>query len=238
MNYVRYKIIYDIDRDIWNWYYGANYSDSSAQLKELNEIEAVNSIVGVDSLELADPKIRPFLNSEFSNENSKLNEFIKIAQNEFKDKFADACAILERITKHPLSNEKFTFFVTTFPRMTVFFEEGIIFMYAKIDKELWGMPIDGFLHEGLHFQFNKYWREDENSPVSKLSEDDYFILKESLTVILDEELMPTITLPDCSYYEFIDYRRVLHENWKKYHDFDQLVVFGLNELPKYTKNTN
>lgn len=114
--------------------------------------------------------------------------------------------------------------------MVVFFEEGIIFMYAKIDNELWGMPIDGFLHEILHFQFNKYWRENKKSPVSKLSENDYFMIKESLTVILDNELEPIITLPDCSYPEFSDYRKLLHEEWKTSHDFDSLVRFALDNL--------
>lgn len=106
-------------------------------------------------------------------------------------------------------------------------------MYAKIDNELWGMPIDGFMHELLHFQFNKYWREDKKSLVSKLSEDDYFKVKESMTVILDDELKPIITLPDCSYSDFIDYRNVLHENWRNNHDFDSLVEFALDKLNNY-----
>lgn len=95
---------------------------------------------------------------------------------------------------------------------------------------VWGMPIDGFLHEALHFQFYFYWRLDKNSPVHKLNEDEFDYLKEALTVILDEELKPIITLPGCSYPQQIKFRNVLHKHWKKYHDFDKLVKFGLKKL--------
>lgn len=237
MNGATYKIIYDLDRDIWNWYYGSNYSDNGSQLTESKDKQILKGIVGLSEIELAEPILCPFLRSKLSNKNSELNEFIKISKSEFDDKFYDACDILEKITNRPLAVSKFTFYITTFPRMVVFFDEGIIFMYAKIDKKLWGMPIDGFLHESLHFQFNKYWRENEESLISKLSEDDYFMIKESLTVILDEELKPTITLPDCSYPEFFDYRKALHDNWKKHHDFDRLVDYGLEKLSEYTNKS-
>lgn len=233
MTKTKYKIIYDIDRDIWNWYYGVNYSDNGQTLKVEKSKQIVCRLTGLKSLKEADPIVRPFLNEKINDKNSNLNKFIDIAEFEFQEKFKKACRIIEKITNRPLSNDEFTFFVTTFPRMVAFFEEGIIFMYAKIDNELWGMPIDGFLHEVLHFQFNKYWREDDSSPVSKLSEEDYFKLKESLTVILDSELQPIISLPDCSYSEFYNYRMALHEHWRDNHDFDSLVEFGIDTLGDY-----
>ena len=114
--------------------------------------------------------------------------------------------------------------------MVAFYDEGIIFLYSKIDDELWGMPMDGFLHELQHFQVDKYWRRNPNSPVSELNDDVYYKLKESLTVILDEELKPIITLPDCSYPEYKELRDALHANWKQYHDFGQLIELGLTLL--------
>lgn len=237
MKKTRYKIIYDLNQDIWNWYNAVN---NSYPIRQLNDDykQIAEKILGLAEQNDAEPILVPFLQSKLDDKNSQLNEFIKISKSEFADKFDAACEILEKITGHPMAVKEFTFYVTTFPRMTVFFEEGIIFMYAKIDNELWGMPIDGFLHEGLHFQFDKYWREDDNSPVSKLTDDDYFMLKESLTVILDEDLKPVITLPDCSYGEFGDYRKLLHDHWKMNHDFNILVDFGLKELPKFTNKTN
>jgi len=233
MTRVKYKIVYDIDRDIWNWYYGVNYSNNGQLLKDDKSKQIIHKLTGLKNLKEADFIIRPFLNTKIENENSDLNKFIKIAEAEFKEKFDKACEIIEKVTGRPLSNNEFIFYITSFPRMVVFFEEGIIFMYAKIDNELWGMPIDGFLHEVLHFQFNKYWREDKQSPVSKLSEEDYFKIKESLTVILDDELRPIITLPDCSYPEFNNYRKALHKNWQNNHDFNDLVKFAIDKLSDY-----
>ena len=110
--------------------------------------------------------------------------------------------------------------------MVVFYDDGIIFLYAKIDRKLWGNPIDGFMHELLHFQTEKYWRQDISSPMSMLPEDEYFKLKESLTVILDEELKPIIELPDCSYPEFAELREQLHLHWKKNRNFDELINYA------------
>lgn len=233
MSKTNYKIIYDLDQDIWNWYYGASDLDNPDQLVGDDDRCIFKEIQGFEKIDQAKPILTPFLQAKIDDTNSNLNKFIKTTKSEFVEKFNYACDVLEKITKHPMALDEFTFFVTTYPRMTVFFEEGIIFIYAKIDDKLWGMPIDGFLHEGLHFQFNKYWRENSKSPVSKLSEDDYFIIKESLTVILDEELKPIITLQDCSYPEFADYREILHKHWKKHHNFDQLVDFGLEKLPEF-----
>ena len=55
------------------------------------------------------------------------------------------------------------------------------------------MPLDGILHELMHFQTN-YYRENPNSIISTLSEDEYYILKESLTALLDESWKPIMTL--------------------------------------------
>lgn len=233
-----YKIIYDIKKDMWNWR-GA-LEDYLTDDWCLNNIQKYGSkldqkiakqILGLKKSE-AEAILQPYLLSLKNNPSNQLNKFIKLAENEFADKYIDACKALEHITKRPMVSDKFTFYVTTFPRMTVFFDKCVIYMYDS-KEGVWGMPIDGFLHEALHFQFYYYWRLDKKSPISKLSEDEFFYLKESLTVILDEELKPIITLPDCSYSSMQPFRDILHEYWKEYHDFDKLVEFGLEKLPNY-----
>lgn len=224
-----YEIIYDIKKDMWNWR-GA-LSDFRMDYNWLDNIdndldrEVARKIVGLKKQD-AEAILEPYLLAKKSDKQSRLNQFVALAENEFHNKFEAACSALENITKHPMSSEKYTFYVTTFPRMTCFYDEAIIYMYCSTEG-IWGMPIDGFLHEGLHFQFEKYWRNDKNSPVSKLSEEKYFYLKEALTVILDEELMPTITLPDDSYKNLSALREPLHEHWKEHHDFQKLVDYGL-----------
>ena len=222
-----YTLAYDIERDIWNWYYGANYSNNAEQLRSMADKKMADSIRRIPTLEEADPILRPFLKTKLDASDSELNQFVNIAKAQFAEKFKAGCDAIAAMTGHPLTTTNFTFFVTSFPRMVAFYDEGIIFLYSKIDDELWGMPMDGFLHELQHFQVDKYWRRNPNSPVSELNDDDYYKLKESLTVILDEELKPIITLPDCSYPEYKELRDALHANWKQYHDFGQLIELGL-----------
>lgn len=233
-----YNIIYDIKKDIWNWqgaledyFDDKNYAENIKRYSSDAEQKIVEQIVGIDQ-KTAKLVLEPYLLGQKLDSNSQLNKFIKLAKLEFKNKYKDACIALEKITGRPMMSDKFTFYVTTFPRMPYFYDEREIFMYTSTDG-VWGMPIDGFLHEGLHFQFINYWQNDKTSPVSKLDDDKFFYIKEALTVILDEELMPTITLPDCSYQYMQPFRDILHAHWKKHHDFNKLVEFGLKELPKY-----
>lgn len=128
--------------------------------------------------------------------------------------------------------EDLLFLITTFPAMIVYYEEGAIYTYAKIDDKLWGMPLDGILHELLHFQTDFYYRRNPDSPVSKLTEEEYYILKESLPVLLDESWQPIITLPDQSYPEFNSLREKLHAFYAENPDFDQLMEYGVREVQK------
>ena len=226
-----YHLEYNLEKDIWNWYFGANFGKNGEKyLNNVRDKEMLAKIQSVDSLEAAEPILYPFLQQKLDDPKSELNDFLKIIKNQFAKDFDRACEIIVKITNRPLAINKFILYVTTFPRMVVFYDEGVIFVYAKTDNELWGMPLDGFLHELLHFQTNKFWRQNPNSPVSKLSDEDYFKLKESLTVILDEELKPIITLPDCSYPEFKDFRDKLHLFWHQNHDFDALIEYGVKNL--------
>jgi hypothetical protein len=230
-----YKIIYDINKDIWNWRGGAK--DSMFGDSIINNIDNENDYniahQVADSKKLpAEMILIPYLSAQKSDPNSRLSKFIQIAEQDFHNKFTDACLALERITNHPMISNEFTFYITTFPRMTVFFNTFVIYMYDSIEG-VWGMPIDGFLHEALHFQFYYFWRKDKTSPVSKLSEYEFNYIKEALTVILDDELKPLITLPDCSYQSMAKFRDILHKHWQEYHDFNKLVNYGLSKLEKF-----
>jgi len=230
-----YKIIYDIKKDMWNWR-GALCDfrmniDWKDNIDNDEDLKLTNQIIGLKK-QPAEAILKPYLLAQKADSNSKLNKFIQIAEADFHDKFTDACLALERITKHPMLSNEFTFYVTTFPRMTVFFETFEIYMYDSIEG-VWGMPIDGFLHEALHFQFNHYWRENSASSVSKLSEDEFTYLKEALTVVLDDELKPLITVPDKGYPSQAAFCELLHKHWQKCHDFDKLVDYGLSTLDKF-----
>lgn len=231
----KYKIIYDVNKDAWNWrdslknpFMNSNWIDN---IDDASDSSIAHRIVGLKK-QPAEEILKPYLMLQKNSIDSKLNQFIQLAEKEFGDKFTDACLVLERITKRPMMSDKFTFYVTTFPRMPYFYEKCLIFMYDSTEG-VWGMPIDGFLHEALHFQFTHYWRDNKDSLVSKLSMDEFDYLKEALTIVLDADLMPIITLPDMGYGSQLEFRQFLYKNWEQYHDFDKLVDYGLANMSHF-----
>lgn len=44
----KYRLEYNLDRDIWNWYYGANYSENGENnLKAVDDLEVLKKIKGL-----------------------------------------------------------------------------------------------------------------------------------------------------------------------------------------------
>jgi len=160
----------------------------------------------------------------------KIEAFINSTKNIFDENFDTACKKMAEVTGKPLYRNNFTIFVTTFPRGPYNKEKGYLWVYTD-----WLEPLKSFLHELCHFQFIHYWGENNNSDIMKLSNDEFGYLKESLTVVIDESFYPLIKSPDRGYEIHQGFRKILSEHWKKDKDFDHLVKFGINELPKYIK---
>lgn len=230
----KYQIKYSLNKDIWNWI--------DALQNSFMEFNWIDNIDNQDDMKIAKqilklkkqdakPILKPYLEKQKNDPNSRLNKFIKTIQKDFDTKYQNACEILEKITKHPMASNIFTFYITTFPRCPYSYDNYEIFMYDYP----WSTPIDGFLHEGLHFQFTHFWGDDQNSPVSKLNDDQFDYIKEALTVILDDDLKPILSKPDQGYPSQEEYRKLLHNHWKKYHDFNKLVNFGLSKLNDFIK---
>ncbi len=229
-----YKIVYDIQKDIWNWidalqnsFMEFNWIDN---IDNPDDTKIVKQILGLKKQD-AKQTLKPYLEKQKEDPNSRLNKSIKTIQKDFDTKYQNACEILEKITNHPMVSNNFIFYVTTFPRCPYSYDNYEIFMYDYP----WSTPIDGFLHEGLHFQFTHFWGDDQNSPVSKLNDDQFDYIKEALTVVLDEDLKPVLSKPDHGYPNQTEYRKLLHKHWQKYHDFDKLVNFGLSKLNDFIK---
>ena len=121
MNEISYSLDYDLGRDIWNWYYGANYSENGEEhFKNVDDLSVLKQIKGIKKLEDAEPVLRPYLQSKSDDADSELNGFLRVANAQFAEYFQLECEKMEEITGKPLANNKFTFYVTTFPRMVVF----------------------------------------------------------------------------------------------------------------------
>ena len=251
---VSYKILYDEVQDAYNWYSAIVKFGQMKKLKSTEDLQIAEQIQDLEFQQAKDILV-PYIKKT---KKPEALEFQKIMTEQLAEYFEPAVAKLEEVTGHPLAIEEcaanraheiakidpkakapmedLLFLITTFPAMIVYYAEGVIYTYAKIDRELWGMPLDGILHELMHFQTDYYYRENPDSPVAKLNEDEYYVLKESLPVLLDESWKPMISLPDCSYPEFGPLRGKLHEFYRQNQDFDRLMEFGAKEVKNLLRN--
>lgn len=225
-----YKFIIKLDKhkDLWNWYSGCNSKNHGVDWKQRVSPDVYNNIYGKNEKE-ASAFLDPFLEQRYIDDKDKIDKHIDFMNDVYDQKFQKACKKLEKAMGKPIYRKDFTFFITTFPRGPYNYEKGYIWEYVG-----WNNPVMGFLHELSHFQFLHYWRNNPESDVSKLTDKQFEWLKESLTVILDEDFLPLIECVDSGYEIHQLFRKELHEFWKTSHDFDRLVDFGLKLLPKYT----
>lgn len=222
-----YKIILDPKKDAYNWYDGCNSEGFGVDWKTRVSADLYKNINGKPREE-ALKFIMPFLKQKYIDEKSAIDKHIALLEKSFDEKFTDACLKIVELTGKELYLNEFTFFITTFPRGPYNFGKGYIWDYIG-----WNDPVAGFMHELLHFQFHHYWRNEKDLLVSKLAEEQFQYLKESLTVILDKDLVPPMERPDAGYEIHQEFRKELYKFWTTSHNFDELVDFGLRILPDF-----
>ena len=224
-----YKIKLDLEQDAWNWYVTCNNHNIShgVDFSQRVENEVFNQIKGKTEDESYE-YIIPFLKQKYIDGKEKINQFTSQAKNDYDYKFSLACQKIVELTGKPLYRNDFTTFLTTAPRAPYRYDSGYTWLPIG-----WLDPIRIFMHELLHFQFIHYWRLSSKSEVNKLSNEQFEYLKESLTVVIDENIFPIIQKADQGYEKHKGLRQELHDFWKENKNFDELVEFGLEILPKY-----
>ncbi|MFH0873720.1 MAG: hypothetical protein V1846_02660 [Candidatus Komeilibacteria bacterium] len=222
-----FRIVRDIYRDAWNWWDACNKASFGVDWKSSVSDPIVAQIIG-KTQEEADQLLLPFLDNKYKQEEAKIQKFIADTTEYFNDNFQIACTKMVKVMGHPLYRTDFTFIITTFPRSPYNKNKGYIWICPDRPD-----PLHVFLHELCHFQFIHYWREDPKSPVAKLSNDAFEYLKESLTIILDQNFVPPMQRPDRGYIVHQEFRKELTAQWTKNHDFDQLVKFGTERVVSY-----
>jgi len=228
-NQYRYNIELDLSKDAWNWYDGCNSKNYGINWKSRVPEDLYKNIFNKTSQE-AYKFLIPFLEQKYVIDKRIVDEHIKKLDTIYNEKFSKACEKMVELTGKELYRNDFTFFITTFPRCPYNSDKGYIWEYIG-----WDNSIGGFMHELLHFQFHHYWRENPKSAISTLNEKDFNYLKESLTVILDNDLLPLIESPDRGYAIHQDFRNELHKFWENNKDFSSLVDYGLIRLKESVK---
>lgn len=219
MNEYTYAILLDVKYDMWNWYDACNRTGFGIDWKGRVDMAITTRVAGRSKKE-AYLFLEPYLTELYQND-KRLKAQRDFIERRFAEEFENACEKLVELTGRPLLRNNFTLYLTTFPRAPYQYETGSMAVVMSFIN-----PIANFMHEVLHFQFIHYWRENEASKVAQLSDDDFEMLKESLTVILDESLVPLIERADRGYSIHKDFRKKLHIFWCKNRDFDALIDYG------------
>ncbi|MCB9822684.1 hypothetical protein H6800_00225 [Candidatus Nomurabacteria bacterium] len=226
---VDYRILLDIYKDAENW---LEASQNKSKLKQwatdfdpkfFNELKSHNE-------EDATTLLIEYLKGLYLSDKNNIAEYKKFIESEFKSKFKEACDALEMLTGKPLYRQDFTVYLTTFPRGPYNYDNGELWVAIG-----WYDPIRNFMHELLHFQTIYYWR-NKVPAVINMTGDEFEILKESLTVVLDESLEPLIKSPDKGYEQHREIRVKLHEYWIKNKNFDSLIKQGVKILNESKNN--
>jgi len=225
----KYKIRYSLKKDCWNWWRAVKYSEFMGE-----------DFVG--RLDSEDKKWAYKIKGKTQTEAQKIliprlktkSAIVRDAKNVFRElyskNFMTACKTLERITGKRLKMTEFTIQLTTFASLPYFCDQALFYEDATSH-----FPNDmgSFLHEVLHMQTEWWWRQDEKSPVSRMPQYEYAFLRESLTVILDDELRPLIEDADVGYPDHQEFRKFLHKEWRRHHDFQLLIDTGLHNIGKF-----
>ena len=226
----RYKIILDKERDAWNWFDASQKPSfqgcSWRNFLHNQDLEFFDNIVKLPP-QNAKQKINHYLTEKYNTNKNLFVERTKLIDEKLDEKFLSACKWLEKTTGHPLFFHNYIIYLTTFPRSPYDAENGSFFINIYKQSGL----INVFLHEGLHFQFINYWRNNKKTLVSQMSKDKFETLKEALTVIIDEDAVPPADYPDKGYIaSHQKIRESLHAEWKKTHNFDALTEYGVKLL--------
>lgn len=220
-----YRLQQNIRMDSYNWWSACNQYTYNTAWKEMIDDMLFGKLKGIsedDAFEI----LKPILEKKYAQDEKLIEGYKEYFQKEFNEKFIPACQKMEKVLDKPLYRDDFTFFMTLPWRCPYNKSRGHIWVCIYMRD-----PIAIFLHELCHFQFIHYWREKTLSPVNQLSNDQFELLKESLTIILDEDFLPIIEKIDAGFEMHQEYRQKLKTFWANNKNFDDLVNYGLKILP-------
>jgi len=213
-------------KDAWNWWEACNHISYGTDWKKRVPQKIWEEIHGKTFREACD-FLLPYLRRYYKEHDKELRLISKEVQSLFTQYGQEACILMEDVTKHPLYRKSFTCFLTTFPRCPYSFQKGYVWLCASWPAKCY---LGTFLHELLHFQFFAYYQNRKT--VKKLSLEQKEILKESLTVILNNEFLPYLCQKDKGYIPHQALRKQLSKFWSQNKNLDALIDFGVRLLTK------
>ena len=226
---------YSIEKDAWNWWCAINGSTNSIRYKNMDE-ESQNIFKKIKWLSFDDSLkiLIPFLENKYNGNCEEIVDAasqIKIKLDTQKDQIF---VLMEKLTKRPIFNEKFQIWYTTCKRWPYNRRTWEIWRFDPPEKS-WRLRAwsCGFTHELLHFQTHKYYGDEH--PMNQLNKQQFNLIKESLTFLLNYEFPWVNMSTDIWYPSYQEYRKILENYrlscWDK-KNFEDLIKFGSDYILK------
>ena len=220
---------YDIEQDAdnrwcamnsftnWRWYENMSEEDRDilAQIKWLPR-EAANKI------------LLPYLDKKYQNNRKYIEEAATEIETDLNIQKDLIFQHMEKLTKHPILRNDFHIYFTTCLRWPYNWKTWEIWMmdtFKKERRQIYWPSV--FTHELLHMQTHKYYENEY--PMNQLNKQQFNLIKESLTFLLNHEFQWVNMSTDKWYPQHQEYRKILEDYrlscWNK-KDFEDLINFG------------
>ena len=219
---------YDLEKDADNRWCAMNAFTNGRWYETMSE-DDYNILTQVEwlSREEGFKILLPYLDKKYQNKRKYIDEAVqKLKTNLDIQKYA-IFGCMEKLTKHPILRNDFTIWFTTCKRCPYNWKTWEIWMSDSSRKE-WRKRNRTYLftHELLHMQTHKYYEKEY--PMNKLNSQQFNLIKETLTFLLNHEFPWVDMATDKWYPQHQEYIKILEDYrlscWDK-RDFEDLINF-------------
>lgn len=224
------KFIVDSQKDAWNWWRIFNSKETIYPKERLSEKNR-NFVMTIEGKSFPEcyHRLQDFLYEKYLTE-TRPDLFSIVCVKEWEAVEKKFISILEELTKKEFlfKNEIITTYITTAPLSPYNITEKWLMIFPTKDVEQIKTSI---AHELFHFHFQSHY--EEQIIRRGLTKNDFHLLKESITFILNEpNFKDIITILDKGYASHKEFRLILKEIWDKEKDFDLFIEKAVEYLLK------
>lgn len=224
---------YDLEKDAWNRRAAKNqFSNWKAYDNMEPHEQEILGIVKWKSLEESKEILIPYLSQRYERKKYETDEWVSKMAFFINKQKATIFKNMEKLTKHPIYLKSFKIRGTTCKRWPYNWKTWEIWEYVFLKPEYCERGYTwAFAHELLHMQTHKYYENEY--PMNQLNKQQFNLIKESLTFLLNHEF-PWVNMSiDRWYPQHQEFRNILEEYrlscWDK-KDFEDLINFGCNYI--------
>ena len=226
---------YDLEKDAQNRREAKNRFSNWKKYEEMkpDELEILDKVQGLSFNEAMEILI-PYLSARYEKQKNIIDEKVKDMKIVLDKQKHLIFENMEKLTKKPIYLDRFTIRGTTCMRWPYNPKTWEIWKYVYIKPEYMERNCaHAFTHELIHMQTHKYYENEY--PMNQLNKQQFNLIKESLTFLLNHEFPNVNMAIDRWYQNHQEYRKILEDYrlscWDK-KDFEDLINFGCDYILK------